>query len=239
LLIVPTLESVATEEGVMRWSFWPVSISVHVVVVLAIFIVPLTADVSWPVPAPLHPLTLPIKVAAVPPEVVARVPAPRSVMTAPSVAPPTLVPPDPAVPTIDQFDVPPIKGYGDGPIDPALIGPSTMLAPTPPVPPPAAPKPAEQIFRVGQGVKEPRRIAGASPEYPALARSARVQGVVILEAVINERGTIERVRVLKSVPLLDGAAIAAVKDWRYTPTLLNGVPVSVLMTITVNFTLQD
>ena len=66
-----------------------------------------------------------------------------------------------------------------------------------------------------------------------------MQGVVILEAVINERGTIERVRVLKSVPLLDGAAIAAVKDWRYTPTLLNGVPVSVLMTITVNFTLQD
>jgi protein TonB len=66
-----------------------------------------------------------------------------------------------------------------------------------------------------------------------------VQGVVILEAVINDRGAIERVRVLKSVPLLDGAAIAAVKDWRYTPTLLNGVPVSVLMTITVNFTLQD
>ena len=55
--------------------------------------------------------------------------------------------------------------------------------------------------------------------------------------MINERGTIERVKVLKSRPLLDAAAIAAVKDWRYTPTLLNGVPVSVLMTITINFTL--
>jgi protein TonB len=66
-----------------------------------------------------------------------------------------------------------------------------------------------------------------------------VQGVVILEAVINERGTIERVKVLKSVSLLDAAAIAAVKEWRYTPTLLNGVPISVLMTITMNFTLQD
>ena len=63
--------------------------------------------------------------------------------------------------------------------------------------------------------------------------------MVILEAVINERGTIERVKVLKSVPLLDAAAIAAVKEWRYTPTLLNGVPISVLMTITMNFTLQD
>ena len=71
------------------------------------------------------------------------------------------------------------------------------------------------------------------------ARSARIQGVVILEAVINERGTIERIKVLKSEPLLDAAAIAAVKDWRYTPTLLNGVPVSVLMTITINFTLQN
>jgi protein TonB len=95
------------------------------------------------------------------------------------------------------------------------------------------------MLRVGQGVREPRRVGGGPPEYPQLARTAHVQGVVMLEAVINERGTIERIKVLKSIPLLDGAAIAAVKDWRYTPTLLNGVPVSVLMTITVNFTLQD
>ena len=66
-----------------------------------------------------------------------------------------------------------------------------------------------------------------------------VQGVVILEAVIDAQGTIERVKVLRSVPLLDGAAVEAVKGWRYTPTLLNGVPVSVLMTITINFTLQN
>ena len=66
-----------------------------------------------------------------------------------------------------------------------------------------------------------------------------MQGTVILEAVINEDGAIERMKVLKSIPLLDAAAVAAVKEWRYTPTLLNGVPVSVLMTITVNFSLQD
>ena len=92
---------------------------------------------------------------------------------------------------------------------------------------------------MGQGIREPHRIAGSPPEYPIMARNARVQGTVILEAVINERGTIERVRVLKSEPLLDAAAIAAVQNWRYTPTLLNGTPVSVLMTITINFTLQD
>jgi protein TonB len=61
---------------------------------------------------------------------------------------------------------------------------------------------------------------------------------VILEAVINERGVVERLRVLKSVPLLDAAAMDAVSRWRYTPTLLNGTPVAVLMTITINFTLK-
>jgi protein TonB len=66
-----------------------------------------------------------------------------------------------------------------------------------------------------------------------------VQGVVILEAVIDEHGEVGRIKVLKSMPLLDQAAITAVQQWRYTPTLLNGVPVSVLMTITVNFTLQN
>jgi periplasmic protein TonB len=150
-----------------------------------------------------------------------------------------LAPPLPVAPPLGDVLVPPMPGYGTGPIDPTLIGPSTVPVPGPPIAPPPPAKAADQIFRVGQGVREPRRISGASPEYPALARSARVQGVVILEAVINDRGAIERVRVLKSVPLLDSAAIAAVKDWRYTPTLLNGVPVSVLMTITVNFTLQD
>lgn len=88
-------------------------------------------------------------------------------------------------------------------------------------------------------MREPVRIAGAPPQYPLFAREARVQGTVVLEAVINERGRIERVKVLKSQPLLDAAAIAAVQEWRYTPTLLNGVPVSVLMTITINFTLQN
>ena len=88
-------------------------------------------------------------------------------------------------------------------------------------------------------MREPKRIAGSPPEYPLIARNARVQGVVILEAVINERGEVGRIKVLRSVPLLDNAAITAVQQWRYTPTLLNGVPVSVLMTITVNFTLQE
>ena len=77
------------------------------------------------------------------------------------------------------------------------------------------------------------------PTIAEMTKSARVQGLVILEAVISETGEVVRVRVLRSQPLLDAAAIEAVRGWRYTPTLLNNVPVSVLITITLNFRLND
>jgi protein TonB len=76
------------------------------------------------------------------------------------------------------------------------------------------------------------------PVYPAIAQSARVQGVVILEATIGTDGRVTDVKVLRSIPLLDQAAIDAVKQWQYTPTTLNGQPVPVIMTVTVNFALQ-
>ena len=75
------------------------------------------------------------------------------------------------------------------------------------------------------------------PVYPPHARSARVEGSVILEAVIGPTGRVTDVKVLRSAPLLDEAAMEAVLQWEYTPTLLNGVPVPVVMTVTVNFTL--
>src|SRR5215218_10837987 len=119
----------------MRWSFWPVSISVHVVIVFAMFIVPLTADVSWPVPAPLHPLTVATKVAPVPPEVVQTVPA-RSGSVAPREAPAVLAAPLPIAPSPGDVLVPPMPGYGTGPIDHSLIGPSTVSIPRLPIAPP-------------------------------------------------------------------------------------------------------
>ena len=69
--------------------------------------------------------------------------------------------------------------------------------------------------------------------------TARVQGVVILECMINTQGRVEGVKVLRGIPTLDDAAIEAVKQWVYTPTLLGGVPVGVVMTVTVNFVLRD
>jgi protein TonB len=74
--------------------------------------------------------------------------------------------------------------------------------------------------------------------YPAIARMAHVQGVVILEAVLDVEGRVDSVRVLRSIAQLDQSAVDAVKRWRFTPALLNGQPVSVVMTVTVNFTLQ-
>jgi protein TonB len=93
--------------------------------------------------------------------------------------------------------------------------------------------------RVGGAIKQPKRLVNVAPVYPAIAQSARVQGVVIVEATIGSDGRVQEAKVLRSIPLLDAAALDAVKQWVYEPTLLNGVPVPVIMTVTINFTLTD
>ena len=76
-----------------------------------------------------------------------------------------------------------------------------------------------------------------APEYPQEAQDAKIQGVVILEATIAEDGSVKEVEVLRSIPELDGAAVDAVQQWRFEPTLMNGVAVPIKITTTVNFTL--
>jgi TonB family protein len=93
-------------------------------------------------------------------------------------------------------------------------------------------------LRVGGNIKAPIKIKDVRPVYPPAAQQARVQGMVIVEARIGVDGSVETVQVLRSIPLLDEAAIEAVRQWKFTPTLLNGAPVPVMMTMTVNFTLQ-
>jgi protein TonB len=92
--------------------------------------------------------------------------------------------------------------------------------------------------RVGQGVTMPVKTKDVRPVYPAEATSARVQGVVIIETVIDPSGAVANAKVLRSIPMLDEAALAAVSRWRFAPPQLNGAPASVTMTVTVNFTLQ-
>ena len=103
---------------------------------------------------------------------------------------------------------------------------------SPPPPPPATP------VRVGGNIKPPQKTRDVRPVYPPIAQSARVQGIVIIEATISPDGAVTDAKVLRSIPLLDGAALDAVRQWVFTPTLLNGVPVPVIMTVTVQFTLQ-
>jgi TonB family protein len=90
--------------------------------------------------------------------------------------------------------------------------------------------------RVGGHIKAPTKIKDVKPVYPAIAQSAHASGVVIIEAIIGLDGKVIETKVVRSIPLLDQAAIDAVQQWEYTPTLLNGVPVPVLLTVTVNFT---
>ena len=77
-----------------------------------------------------------------------------------------------------------------------------------------------------------------NPVYPQIAAAARVQGVVILECTISPQGKVVAIKKLRGVPLLDEAAVEAVGQWEYAPTLLEGVPVTVIMTVTVNFKLS-
>ena len=91
---------------------------------------------------------------------------------------------------------------------------------------------------MGGGIKPPARVVNVNPVYPPDAKEARVQGVVILEVLIGGDGKVEQAKVLRSIPMLDQAAMDAVRQWEFTPTLLNGEPKKVIMTVTVNFTLQ-
>jgi protein TonB len=125
-----------------------------------------------------------------------------------------------------------VEGGVAGGVAGGIVGGLAEAPPPPPPPPPPAP------VRVGGNIKPPTKTKDVRPTYPSIAQSARVQGVVIIEATIGPDGRVQEAKVLRSIALLDAAALDAVKQWVFTPTTLNGVPVPVIMTVTVNFTLQ-
>lgn len=97
----------------------------------------------------------------------------------------------------------------------------------------------DQPLRVGGNVSRPEKISGNPPIYTEMARRARLQGVVIVEAIINERGEVVNARILKGLPMgLDKAALDAVQRWKFKPATLAGKPVKVFYTLTVNFQVQ-
>jgi protein TonB len=123
-------------------------------------------------------------------------------------------------------------------LDPVLRNILRNAMPQPPAP--QTSKPASPLrIRVGGIVSAARLIYQPKPEYPQLARITRTEGAVEFEAVIGKDGTIEELKVLRGHPLLVKAALDAVREWRYQPTLLNGEPIEVVTEITVNFKLAE
>jgi len=215
----------------------PVSIVVHLVLLLVLVVIPLASDMMPPLPfGPVDSWVLAAP-APPPPDVVLRSVRPSPSSASPSGAPPTKAPDTiaPEPPALQTF-VP--IGAVDGGLPPGIGvdgGVPTVIETPPPPPPPVTQGPV----RAAQLPELPRKVVDVHPLYPEIARSARVEGTVILEAVLDTSGRITQLRVLRSVPLLDQSAIDAVRQWRYTPSTYNGRAVSVLMTITVHFSLQQ
>jgi len=140
-------------------------------------------------------------------------------------------------------DAPPSLGIGTGPG--LLAGNNNMLgrflpnvvAAPPPKPTPETQKPPQALLEVGGDVQMAKLLRKVIPVYPQLARSARISGVVRLIGIIAKDGTIQNLQVVSGHPLLTQAAVEAVRQWVYKPTLLNGTPVEVIAPIEVNFTL--
>ncbi len=189
--------------------------------------------------APPPPPPPPPPPAAAPPKIVVHQVSLQQLLKAPTVIPKTIQiikdQPRPQGAVGVEGGVPGgVPGGSAGGVIGGVLG---GLGPAPPPPPPKAQVPSR--IRVGGQVEAAKLIYGPTPQYPPLAKMARIQGTVRLQAIIAKDGTIKDLTVLSGHPLLVPAALAAVRQWRYQPTLLNGQPVEVETEIDVNFTLED
>ena len=217
--------------GNRKWYTVPVSLLSHAAIVLMIVIVPLLAAPMMPgVLDSIGPVTVVDLVPPPPPPPPERRPAelePAADPDVPPIAAPTGIAKEPD--RVFEPSTTPVNVIGGADnIESVLAAPPVVVAP---------PKPQEPVI-VGGTIRRPAKVRGNDPVYPPIAQAARVQGIVIIEATLDAGGRVTNARILRSVPLLDQAALEAVHSWEYTPTLLNGVPVPVIMTVTVTFTLS-
>jgi protein TonB len=199
------------------------------------------------------PQTMPRLLKRISPPILASIIPPHDVQLSPSRSRPTTVKSSSTVTAVTVADVPtpapvvapngivPESGNekagvpGDAVVGLVVGGPGVSdfgAGVAPPPPPPNRP------VRLHEGMTAPRKIVDVPPSYPDIALRTRRDGVVIIEATIDERGNVIEARVLKSVSLLDAAALTAVRRWKFTPAMLNGEAVPVVMTVTVNFQLR-
>jgi protein TonB len=238
--------------GAPRSWRWAVAIAVHAVFIAATLLVPLV------MPQDLPPLATGSRVFFVqslvapppPPPPAGPAPAVRAVARKDVPVPRTTAPPVPTIAAevepeeVIDSAVPPVPaltadegvpgGVEEGGVPGGIVG--GILQPAVEKEEPYRPRTS---VRAGIDVKEPRKLRNVAPVYPDVASRAKIEGVVILEIAIRPNGRVEDVRVLRSIPLLDEAAVAAARQWLFSPTLLSGVPVSVTMTVSVRFSLTQ
>ncbi len=234
--------SASTTRGVRRYATVGVALLLHLGIVAVVLIVPLFADDVLPTPdlgrvryvdatfvAPPPPSAPPVVR-----RVQANVPNPDA---APIVAPHEIRPEQPA-PEARGAEYVTNSILGDG--SSSMTGVGITIGDGPAPPPPASQPPAPRgPVPIGGAIREPVKVVNVNPIYPQIAQAARVEGVVKIQAIIGTDGIVQEAHVVSGVPLLNDAALTAVRQWRYRPTTLNNQPVAVIMTVTVNFRLQQ
>lgn len=132
-----------------------------------------------------------------------------------------------------------VEGGVIGGVAGGIVG-GLVAAPPPPPPPPPPPAAAPKgPVRIGGNLQAPALVKRVEPTYPEIALVAKVTGLVILEATVGVDGAVESVRVLRSVKFLDQAAVDAVKQWRYSPLVLNGIPTPFVLSVTLSFSVKE
>lgn len=240
-------ESVLSEKKNHRPLAFLISMSAELVVVSALVLIPLYYNEHLPgfewknvgLGLPVRPIT-PKPVAAQPLRQASSGPAFHQRFVVSS------LPPHNSRPTAFvqmSLEAPPTQGdfntFG-APSGSAIdLGARLQPAPPPPRPEPPAPAKKHEPIRVASTVQMAKLVKKVVPQYPPLARTARISGVVHLIGIIARDGTIRNLQLVSGHPLLTHAAMEAVQQWVYKPTLLNGEPVEVIAPIDVNFTLSD
>ena len=234
-----------TTKGKRSPIHWVVSVGVQAAVVAAVVIIPLaftqaldTTDLRatyLELPSPPPPAPPPS-----PPNTPAR-PAVRRMTTA-TITMPTIIPN--RIVEAKNEDAPDIGGGvagSTGGVDGGVLGGVIGgIGGGPPPPPPSASSPPKRTgpYRVGGDVKAPRQLVSVPPDYPPIAKTARVEGTVEVDAVIDEQGNVVQARAVSGPKLLFAAAVQAVVKWKYEPTTLDGMPVPIQMQVSVVFHLR-
>lgn len=229
-------------EAKRRSATLTVSLAVHVVLIGLVLLIPILTYNVLPVPSegtraffvappeaappPPPPPPPPAGARAVPRASAAPIPD-ESKFVAPIEVPDAIRPEQGLDVALTRGDPGGIEGGVPGGVLGGIVG--GLATPAPPPPPVAV--------RVGGQIKAPKLVHSVPPVYPDLAAQARLTAVVIAEALVDTSGRVREVKILRGAPLFDEAATEAVKQWRYQPLLLNGVPTEFILTVTVKFNL--